>query len=133
MNFAWTGSTNFGKSTAYKEEYYNIDEEEHLDARTAKGIKAPDQPTAQERAEHELTHLPYRSWFPTRVQNKGRADNHSRQHSKLPVVQFDFCFFKTLGEKETTPILTGIDAETGMSMAVQVNSRQQTFNTTYNT
>ena len=69
MNFAWTGSTNFGKSTAYKEEYYNIDEEEHLDARTAKGIKAPDQPTAQERAEHELTHLPYRSWFPTCVQN----------------------------------------------------------------
>eukprot|EP00435_Cladocopium_sp_Y103_P017749 s2691_g4.t1 len=49
------------ESTAYKEEYYNIDEEEHLDARTAKGIKAPDQPTAQERAEHELTHLPYRS------------------------------------------------------------------------
>ena len=60
---------------------------------------------------------------PTCVQNKGRADNHPRQHSKQPVVQFDFCFFKTLGEKETTPILTGIDVETGMSMAVLVNNK----------
>ena len=127
MNFTWTGSTNFEESTAFKEEYYNIDEEEHLDARTAKGIKAPEQPTAQERAEHELTHLPYRSWCPTCVQNKGRADNHPRQHSKQPVVQFDFCFFKTLGEKETTPILTGIDVETGMSMAVLVNSKTADF------
>ena len=39
------------------------------------------------------------------------------------MVQFDFCFFKTLGEKETTPILTGIDVETGMSMAVLVNNK----------
>ena len=87
----------------------------------------PEQQRAQERAEHELTHLPCGSWCPTCVQNKGRADNHPRQQSKLPVVQFEFCFFKTFGEKEATPILTGIDMETGMGMVVLVSNKTTDF------
>ena len=104
-----------------------MDEEEPQQANTAKGLPQPTQPTAQERAEHELTHLPYRSWCPTCVANKGRADNHPRQSSKLPVVQFDFCYFKTAGEQSTTPILTGIDVETGMTMATVVGDKQGDF------
>ena len=127
LNTPWTGSTNFEESTLYKEEVYDMDEEEPQQANTAKGLPQPTQPTAQERAEHELTHLPYRSWCPTCVANKGRADNHPRQSSKLPVVQFDFCYFKTAGEQSTTPILTGIDVETGMTMATVVGDKQGDF------
>ena len=127
LNTSWTGSTNFEESTSYKDEVHDIGEEEPTQANKAKGLPQPAQPTAQERAEHELTHLPCRRWCPTCVANKGRADNQPKQHSKLPVVQFDFCYFKTAGKQQTTPTLTGIDVETGMTMATVVNDKQQDF------
>ena len=63
------------------------------------------------------------------IQNKSKSDAHPRQqrNSKAPVVQFDFCYFKSLGEQKTTPILTGIDVETGMAMAVVVSNKTQDF------
>ena len=128
MSTQWTGSTNFEESHTYKGEYIEDQEEEQQPATKARGVKTPQQPTAQERAEHQLTHLPYRTWCPTCVKNKGRADNHPKQRtSNIPVVQFDFCFFKGFGEQQTTPILTGIDVETGMSMAVLIGDRQKDF------
>ena len=45
----------------------------------------------------------------------------------MPVVQFDFCYFKTAGEQTVTPILTGVDVETGMAMAIVVSDKQQDF------
>ena len=61
-----------------------------MQARRAKGMKAPQQPTRQERLEHELTHLPYHSWCPICVKSKGRTDDHPKQASKQPVIQVDF-------------------------------------------
>ena len=106
-----------------------IEEEEQQQAIPAKGIKSPEQPTPQERAEHNLTHLPFRSWCPLCVQSKGKADAHKQQKqtSTTPVLQFDFCDFKTLGEIRTTPILTGIDVETGMAMAVVTDNKSGDF------
>ena len=127
LSVPWTGSTNFEESVAYKDEVQGEDEEHPQQAKPARGLTAPAQPTQQERAEHELTHLPFRSWCPTCVANKGRADNHPKQKSKMPVVQFDFCYFKTAGEATTTAILTGIDVETGMVMATMVGDKQQDF------
>ena len=129
LNIPWTGSTNFEESTAYKDEYYTIEEEEQQQAIPAKGIRSPEQPTQQERAEHNLTHLPFRSWCPLCVQSKGKADAHKQQKqtSTTPVLQFDFCYFKTLGETKTTPILTGIDVETGMAMAVVTDNKSGDF------
>ena len=127
LNVPWTGSTNFEESTSYKDEVHDVDEEDPQHAKPARGLTAPAQPTQQERAEHELTHLPFRSWCPTCVANKGRADNHPKQKSKMPVVQFDFCYFKTAGEPTTSAILTGIDVETGMVMATMVGDKQQDF------
>ena len=37
-------------------------EEEGEDHATPAGLRDPGQPTPTERAEHELTHIPYRSW-----------------------------------------------------------------------
>ena len=75
--------------------------------------------------EHELTHLPYRSWCPVCVRSKGRADNHPKQHSKSPVIQVDITYYKAMGETKVTPILTAVDVETGMCMAAQVEDRSQ--------
>ena len=129
LNKPWTGSTNFQENTAYKDEYYTVEEEEQQQAIPAKGIKSPEQPRPQERAEHNLTHLPFRSWCQLCVQSKGKADAYKQQKqtSTTPVLQFDFCYFKTIGEIRTTPILTGIDVETGMAMAVVTDNKSGDF------
>ena len=63
LPFTWTGSTNFEEKEQYNETLETSgDEHRPQQAHKAKAIKAPTQPTAQEREEHELTHLPYRSW-----------------------------------------------------------------------
>ena len=125
LEFEWTGSTNFEEQTHYKDEFITEDIDEQQEAKKAKGLPTPPQPTEQERMEHELTHLPYRSWCPVCVRSKGRADNHPKQHSKAPVIQVDITYCKALGETKVTPILTAVDVETGMCMAVQVEDRTQ--------
>ena len=125
----WTGSTNFEEDISYKYEYIEDDAQETQQATRAKAIPAPKQPTPQERMEHNLTHLPYRTWCPICAKSKGRADNHpqQQQQSKQPVVQADFTYIKAYGDKQVVPVLTAIDAETGMAMAVQVQDKSQQF------
>ena len=124
----WTGSTNFEEETTYHEQYITEDEDTQQSALPAKGIKAPQQPTEQERKEHNLTHLPYRSWCTICVESKGRANNHPQQKtSKLPVVQCDFAYIKGIHDKQVIPVLTAIDVETGMSMAIMVQDKQKQF------
>ena len=125
LDIEWTGSTNFEENTAYKDEFITDEPEEQQEAKRAKGVPTPQQPTEQERREHELTHLPYRSWCPTCVQSKGRQDNHPKQTSKTPVIQVDLMYYKALGEKQTTSVLTAVDVETGMCMAVQLEDKTQ--------
>ena len=121
----WTGSTNFEEEATYKYEYDTDNEDESQQAQRAKGMKAPQQPTRQERLEHELTHLPYRSWCPICVKSKGRTDNHPKQASKQPVIQVDFTYMKAFGDKQVLPVLTAIDVESGMALAVLVQDKNQ--------
>ena len=123
----------FEEQVSYKDEYFTVEEDEQQQAVPAKGLKSPDQPTPQERAEHNLAHLPFRSWCKQCIQNKSKSDAHPRQkrNSKAPVVQFDFCYFKSLGEQKTTPILTGIDVETGMAMAMAIVVSNKTQDCNY--
>ena len=51
------------------------------EAKIAKPMRDPGQPTSAEREAHEATHLPYRSWCPVCV--AGRRDNPS--HRAVPV------------------------------------------------
>ncbi|CAE7837865.1 unnamed protein product [Symbiodinium sp. CCMP2592] len=44
-----------------------------------RGLRAPRNPTAQERAEHELTHTPYQAWCEKCVEGKAREDPHRRR------------------------------------------------------
>ena len=119
------GSTNFEEKVGYKYEYDTDNEDDTQQAQRTKGMKAPQQPTRQERFEHNLTHLPYRTWCPICVKSKGRTDNHPKQTSKQPVIQVDFTYMKALGDKQVLPVLTAIDVESGMAMAVLVQDKNQ--------
>ena len=57
--------------------------------------RAPDEPSAEERARHEVTHLPYQPWFAWCVMGKGRAKPHvQRPVESVKVLEFemDFCY-----------------------------------------
>ena len=53
-------------------------------------VKSPGDPTKQEREEHDITHLPYRSWCKTCVEAKGKENLHKRvtemQPEELPII-----------------------------------------------
>ena len=54
----------------------------------AQGIKTPAQPT-QDRAEHELTHLPYRSWYNLRAKDRtARSPQSTAEHAASDTMRF---------------------------------------------
>ena len=71
-------------------------EEEDEEALRPKGVSTPSSPSRQERLEHELTHLPFRSWCECCVKSKCKADQHRATgqlaESEIPVVSFDYAF-----------------------------------------
>ena len=55
----------------------------------------PRLPSQREVDEHNLTHLPYRSWCPICIQAKGKEMDHRRDDGKdrrFPEYSWDFCF-----------------------------------------
>ena len=61
--------------------------------------KDPQQPTEQDIKEHNVTHLPQRSWCPVCVKARGREDMHRKVLDKgdKPTVSMDY---KAFGESE---------------------------------
>ena len=96
------------------------DDEPHVEAQRAKGLRQPRKPTPQEVHEHELTHLPNRDWCPICAQGKGRQDNYKTQRSRLPVIQVDFAYIKANQEQRPTAVLTAVDVTTQLCMACLV-------------
>ena len=123
LPFQWKGTTRFTVKKDYEYIQENHDEEqqhEHHEAHRARGLRQPQQPTPQQIAEHNLTHLPYRNWCPICVQGKGRQDNYKKQQSRQPVIQVDFAYIKSQQDPKTTPVLTAVDVTTQLCMAVLV-------------
>ena len=52
------------------------EEDEVEEARVAKGKRSPKDPTKKEREEHELTHMPFRSWCEDCVKSRARNAHH---------------------------------------------------------
>ena len=52
--------------------------------------------------------------------SKGRQANHPKQTSRQPILQVDFTYITSFGDKFPTPILTAIDIQTGMAMAAMI-------------
>ena len=119
----WTGWTNFEEHQEFPTQLESDDEEQQQGTK-AKAVQAPKQPTPQEILEHNVTHLPYRSWCPTCVQARGRRNNHPKQHSKLPIIQLDFVYIKGFDDSNVHPNLTAMDIQSGMITALQLTDKR---------
>ena len=91
-------------------------------ARGYKGLLAPAEPTLTKRRDHELTHLPCRSWCPTCVRVK-RKQKHSRTlKTKQPVFQLDYVVLGDNSDDSQVTLLTAIDLLSGLGLSCLVPS-----------
>ena len=96
--------------------------------RRARGLMIPKGPSDRERAEHELTHWPFRSWCGHCAQSRGHAGAHQqasdeRVEQGLPQVQMDFYFMRTVFEDNSTLSVVH-RAEVGSSMQQHVANKR---------
>ena len=96
-------------------------EKQDGEAQLAIPIKDPGAPTPAEIAEHELTHLPHRSWCSACVAGRARDRPHKRSAGKdgasVPCVVFDYGFMGGVGDDETVAIQIARDVDTKMLFA----------------
>ena len=85
-----------------------------------RSLQVPKEPTPQERAEHELTHLPFRSWCKTCVMSKSRQDHSKKLRLKQPVLQCDYSFFTDPKVEGSVTILNVRDVMSGLALACVV-------------
>ena len=67
---------------------------EDAEANVPLAVPSPKEPGAVERARHELTHMPYRSWCFSCVASRGADDAHRKSdgYTGPPRVECDFMF-----------------------------------------
>ena len=76
-----------------EEELRATDEEEQ--AEKVKPLPTPFQPTSSQQLDHSITHYPYQSWCPHRVEGRGREFWHCVHVKELgaaPTTSFDYAF-----------------------------------------
>ena len=105
-----------------------------------KGEAAPDQPTPEQVAEHELTHIPFKKWCSFCVSCRSRRDAHRQGKERHdseggdPIIAFDFFYVDVGGEeldflkekpaeKDVLTILIVVDKTTGMCRAIPLPSK----------
>merc|ERR1712155_321583 len=88
--------------------------------RIGKGMPIPLAVLKREREEHELTHLPYRSWCAHCVRGRGRSTAHKRkgdrEKDETPRVAMDYFYMhSTVGnfEEDRSPIILMVNEATG--------------------
>ena len=92
----WTGTTTFTEKPGLQLPDYTT-----TAGRAARGLAAPTEPTPQERALHELTHIPYCTWCSHCVRAKAKQNASRTVVDKVPVIQLDYCFMHTAEETGT--------------------------------
>ena len=111
----------------------DVQEELEADEEVQKGVRKtaklgePREPTAEERNEHEMTHLPYRSWCRHCVRGRGKEAAHRKQgrsEGELHELHFDFAF---MGEEEEPgqciTMLVVRERQSRMTLATAVPSK----------
>ena len=119
IGFTWTGLTLFRISNCNPDTV--VEQETHEKAaRDTKTLHRSNEPTEQQRATHNLTHLPYRSWCEHCVQAKSREKQSKRQTVKQPVIQIDYCVVQTGPDVGKRLVLIAVDIQIGLATAVLV-------------
>ena len=90
-----------------------------------RAFRGPKQPWINQKAWHELTHLPFRSWCEVCVRAKSKQNQHRVQRTRGPVIQIDFAFW---GNEEgiNVTIITGLDIQSGIGLAIMAESKEFT-------
>ena len=72
----------------------------------AKTVRYDPRPSELEVEEHNITHLPYRSWCPHCVRGKAPAGQHRKRNKQekvndeVPVVSMDYCYMQNNKDDE---------------------------------
>ena len=77
-------------------------------AREARPLPAPREPTAAQRAKHDITHLPYESWCEDCIMAKRPNEQHRRSHVDervLPLLVGDYGFVKDSHDDDSITLL----------------------------
>ena len=88
----------------------------------------PEEPTEQERLEHEATHIPFAHWCESCVEAKSKQDHEKKNPEAgknsvgvpYPIIQLDFMFL----QGKDTPALDGICSWTRVSVVIPVSGKQ---------
>ncbi|CAE7197782.1 GIP [Symbiodinium sp. CCMP2592] len=125
--------------TAVREERLSTQHKEQREHHQAYHLAPPQEPTEEERAYHNLTHLPYQPWCPHCVAMKAREDNHKKGLSKpssstdsaKPVISFDFCYTSTGSEEPPAVTLVAVDSWSKAVLAVPCKRKGGAGSTTH--
>ena len=92
-------------------------EEETEEANNPILLKDPGKPSAREIEQHNITHMPFRSWCPSCVAGKATNRAHRRQDEEsrdkqVPEIVFDYGFLSGEGDQENTAVQVAKDTRT---------------------
>ena len=85
--------------------------------------KPPEGPTESEKREHEVTHMPFRSWCPACVQARAADWPHKVQVDKehrYPEIHLDYCFLREAPGMRSAVILVGKERQAKMMLSHMV-------------
>ena len=96
-------------------------------------IRSPVEPSAEERRNHEATHLPFAQWCPVCVEAKSTDVHHrsvdfderkaNQDEEMRAKIQIDYTFLKTGPEEPTIVVLTALDVINGIGGATVVKNK----------
>ena len=110
----------------------DVDEEktaagQEVDRVVATTRKDPGQPSKEEIAKHNITHLPYRSWCSHCVRGRGTAHPHISKHDKgehdIPIIGADYHYMGMEEEEGTIPMLVIKDGKTKVIFDIAVPAK----------
>ena len=94
------------------------------EAVTHRAVADPGQPSKAERMNHELTHLPFRSWCKHCVRGRGKSKPHFKnadeedEEDKLPTIALDYCFQKKKSAEKMITTLVMKESPTGTIVSI---------------
>ena len=112
-----------------KQQQEEVSKQDEDEARKPKMRRSPEEPTRQEREEHELTHLPFRSWCPCCIAGKARQWAHKRRANEkeegdeTPEMHLDYWFMREEGKEGSITIINHVEKMTKMHGAHVVKSK----------